>query len=207
MENSHFEFSEMQYDLLKELFNLGIGSAASSLSELVNQEVILSVPDIIFETPEELANRLGHDQNIFSVSQAMEGPFDMHSMLIFNPEDSFDVVKQMLDKHLSDETLTELQSEALTEIGNIVLNSCISVIAEALGESFKIQLPIFRDTKTSELLDNSIPERGSKEVLISILVKMELKKSLINGHLVFVLNTDSMEDLYKTLNTLLESYE
>jgi len=205
MKNSPFELSEMQYDLLKELFNLGIGSAASSLSELVNQEVILSVPDIIFETPEELANRLGPDQSIFSVSQAMEGPFDMHSMLIFNPEDSFDVVKQMLDDHLSDEILTELQSEALTEIGNIVLNSCISVIAEALCESFKIQLPIFRDTKTDELLTQSTG--ANTDVLISIVVKMELKNSSINEHLVFVLNMDSMGDLYKTLNTLLESYE
>ncbi len=194
----------MQYDLLKELFNLGIGSAANSLSQLVNQEVILSVPEIIFETPEQLANRLGPDQNVFSVSQSMEGPFAMQSMIIFNPEDSFDVVKQMLDQHLSDETLAELQSEALSEIGNIVLNSCISVIADALGESFAIQLPIFRDTKTENLLGP--PAEGTVDLLISILVKMELKNSAVNGHLVFILNADSMENLYKTLNSMLEEY-
>jgi chemotaxis protein CheC len=204
MKNGQLELSEMQFDLLKELFNLGIGAAANSLSQLVNQEVLLSVPDIIFETPEQLANRLGAGQDVFSVSQSMEGSFAMHSMIIFNPEDSFDVVKQMLDQHLSDETLAELQSEALSEIGNIVLNSCISVIAEALGESFAIQPPIFRDTKTEHLLDESMDSKDG--LLISILVKMELKNSAVNGHLVFILNADSMENLYKTLNSVLEGY-
>jgi len=205
MGNSHFELSEMQYDLLKELFNLGIGSAANSLSQLVNQEIILSVPDIIFETPSELANRLGHNQNVFSVSQVMQGPFDMHSMLIFNPEDSFDVVKKMLGQHLSNETLTELQSEALTEIGNIVLNSCISVIAETIGESFVIQLPVFRDINTEQLLDDDAGE--AIDILISVVVKIELKGSSVNGHLVFVLNADSMGNLYKTLSSIVECYE
>jgi len=205
MEKSYLVLSEMQYDLLKELFNLGVGGAADSLSQLVNQEIILSVPEVLFETPTELAHRIGEKRDIFSVSQSMNGPFAMHSMIVFNPKDSFEVVKQMLDQHLSDETLAELQSEALSEIGNIVLNSCISVIAEAMGESFDIQLPIFRDTKTEQLIDESIV--GEVEFLISIVVKMELKESSINGHLVFILNADSMENLNKTLNLMLDDYE
>ncbi len=203
MAKTQLDLPEMQYDLLKELFNLGLGSAAHSLSQLVHQEVILSVPKILFETPEQLANRLGKNQAIFSVSQFMQGPFDMNSMLIFNPEDSFDVVKKMLDKHLSDEILTELQSEALTEIGNIVLNSCISVVGEAIGGSFHVQLPVYRETNTDQLIE----ETTGDGVLISVVVKIELKGSSINGHLVFVLNADSMSNLYKTLELIVQSYE
>lgn len=205
MEQSCFKLSEMQSDLLKELFNLGIGSAARSLSELVNHEIILTVPEIIFETPTELTTRLGRGQSVFSVSQFMEGPFDMHSMLIFKPEDSFDVVKKMLDQHLSDETLTELHSEALTEIGNVVLNSCIGMIGEALEENFTIDLPVFRDVKTEQLLDMETTEKI--DIIVSVVVKIEMKGSLVNGHLVFVLNTHSMGDLYQTLNLMLECYE
>jgi len=204
MENNKIDFSDMQYDLLKELFNMGIGGAANSLSELVDQEVILSVPTILFETPEQLANRMGRENVVFSVSQAMNGPFAMHSIIVFRPEDSFDVVKQLLGLHLSDVTLAELQSEALTEIGNIVLNACISVIAEALGESFSIQLPVFRDSKTAILLEETM-EDGS-DLLLSIVVKIELKQNAVNGHLVFILNADSMTNLYKTLDLMLDRY-
>lgn len=205
METENFKLSDMQYDLLKELFNLGIGSAANSLSQLVNQEVVLSVPSIIIETSEQLAKRLGEDNDVFSVSQEMDGPFTMNSLIVFTPEDSFDVVKLMLDPHLSDETLAELQSEAMSEIGNIVLNACISVIAEALGESFAIQLPIFRDSNAANMLEATMKSKSDQ--LLSIFVNMELKNNKVNGHLVFILNTDSMGNLYKTLNSMLEGYD
>ncbi len=204
MVNENLQLTDMQYDLLKELFNLGVGSAANSLSQLVDQEVMLSVPDIIIETPEQLATRLGQEKKVFSVSQRMDGPFAMHSLIVFSPEDSFDVVKQMLDPHLPDETLAELQSEALSEIGNIVLNACIGVIAEALGDSFDIQLPIFRDTTATNMLEETMDSESN--LLISIVVNMEIKNSKVNGHLVFILNTDSMSNLYKTLNSMLEGY-
>ncbi len=204
MISKNIELSNEQYDFLKELFNLGIGGAANSLSQLVEQEVILSVPSLIFESPDQLANRLGPEEDIYSVSQAMDGPFAMHSALLFRPKDSFDVVKAMLGQHLSDETLAELQSEALIEIGNIVLNACISVIAEALGESFTIHLPTFRDSKVDRMLDEIMDD--STDILLSIIVKMELKNQQVKGHLVFILNTDSMSNLYKTLNSMLEKY-
>ncbi len=204
MAANDFQFSELQHDLLTELFNLGVGRAADSLSQLVNQEVLLTVPSVIFENREQLADRLGGKQDIISVSQAMNGPFDMHSVIVFNPEDSFDVVKQMLNQHLSDETLAELQSEALTEIGNIVLNACISVIAETLGVKFTIHLPVFRDTNADNLLDETM--QHSNDMLLTIIVEMALKQNSISGHLIFILNADSMENLYQTLNAMLENY-
>jgi len=204
--NPLFELSALQKDLLTELFNQGIGSAANSLSQLVNQEVSLSVPSLSFESPRQLAERLGRDNNVFSISQQMEGPFMMHSMIAFTPEDGFDVVKQMLDQHLSDETLAELQSEALSEIGNIVLNACIGVIAEALDEQFMIQLPVFRDCKPDDMLTEMIDSDLNSNLLLSILVRMELKNKQVNGHLVFILNTNSMQNLHKTLNLILARY-
>ncbi len=203
MDNNDFQLSEIQLDLLKELFNLGVGGAANSLSQLANQEVLLSVPTLIVETPEQLANRLGN-KDVISVSQEMDGPFAMNSLIVFHPEDSFGVVKQMLNQHLSDETLAEMQSEALTEIGNIVLNACIGVISEALDESFSIDLPIFKDTHANNLVSHAVDRK--KDLPLSILVKIELKINLINGHLVFILNTDSMNSLRKTLDSMLEKF-
>ncbi len=203
MDNNDFQLSEIQLDLLKELFNLGVGGAANSLSQLANQEVLLSVPTLIVETPEQLANRLGN-KDVISVSQEMDGPFAMNSLIVFHPEDSFGVVKQMLNQHLSDETLAEMQSEALTEIGNIVLNACIGVISEALDESFSIDLPIFKDTHANNLVSHAVDRK--KDLPLSILVKIELKINSINGHLVFILNTDSMNSLRKTLDSMLEKF-
>jgi chemotaxis protein CheC len=193
--------SELEHDLLTELFNIGIGGAANSLSQLVNQEIVLSIPSLQFKTNSQVIDQLGKNTKLFTIAQEMNGPFAMQSLLIFNPEDGFEVVKRMLGPHLSDETLAELQSEALTEIGNIVLNACIAVISEALGESFNIDLPIFRSTTPEDLLTESAD--GESDCLLAVEVELELKESAINGCLLFIFNTDSTENLQQTLASLL----
>jgi len=44
---------ELQQDALTEVFNVGMGSAAASLSEMVGEEVQLTVPEISFVNKED----------------------------------------------------------------------------------------------------------------------------------------------------------
>ena len=50
------KLNELQEDMLTELFNLGMGNAASALSEMVSEEILLSIPKISFMEKSELAN-------------------------------------------------------------------------------------------------------------------------------------------------------
>lgn len=78
-----FELSELETDLLVELFNIGVGRAADSLSRMVNQEVHLSVPSVEFCSVEKMAEFLGGDTIICSVSQKMTASFNAKTMLLF----------------------------------------------------------------------------------------------------------------------------
>ncbi len=40
------ELSELQEDAISELLNIGMGTAASALSQMVGEEVMLSVPSV-----------------------------------------------------------------------------------------------------------------------------------------------------------------
>jgi chemotaxis protein CheC len=42
--------TELEHDALVELFNIGVGQAASAMSEIVNETVTMSVPAISFLT-------------------------------------------------------------------------------------------------------------------------------------------------------------
>lgn len=50
------ELNELQQDMLTELFNIGMGNAAAALSEMVSEEVLLSIPQISFM--EKLASHI-----------------------------------------------------------------------------------------------------------------------------------------------------
>ena len=52
---------ELHQDMLTELFNLGMGNAANALSEMVNEEVLLSIPEVLFMDKAELTKVLEKD--------------------------------------------------------------------------------------------------------------------------------------------------
>ncbi len=196
--------TEIEADLLAELFNIGVGRAADSLSRMVDQEVSLSVPSVEFRSVREMADYLGGDNIICSVSQQMTGEFDARSMLLFPEKNSMEVVRLLMGDTLSDELVAEMQEEALNEIGNIVLNACIGSIASSLDKQFDVGLPAFESDKPLKLLTSAVTSEDDGVLLIRI--NMELRESSIKGYLAFLLGPASQESLRKSLQIMLEKF-
>lgn len=205
MMDSNFQLSELETDLLAELFNIGVGKAADSLSRMVNQEVKLSVPSVEFKTITDMSDYLGGDTEICSVSQEMRGSFDARSMLLFHEESSMEVVRQLMGSHLPDEMVADMQEEALNEIGNIVLNACIGAIGLSLNQDFEVELPVFQQGKPINLLKPSMPSENDSILLIRI--HMELKDCAVKGYLAFILGQTSQENLQSSLKIMLDKFD
>ncbi|MBT7044833.1 MAG: chemotaxis protein CheC [Gammaproteobacteria bacterium] len=201
---SKIDLTELEADLLAELFNIGVGRAADSLSRMVNQEVKLSVPSVEFRSVREMADYLGGDNIICSVSQNMTGEFDARSMLLFPEDNSMEVVRLLMGDHLSDELVADMQEEALNEIGNIVLNACIGSIATTLDKQFDVGLPEFEADIPMNLLSSSVSSEADGVLLIRI--NMDLSESNVKGYLGFLLGPASQENLRRSLKTLLEKF-
>jgi len=194
--------TELEQDLIGELFNLGVGQAAASLSEMVQQEVKLSVPSVEFISVAELSDHLGENQTICSVSQIMEGPFSGRSLLLFPEDAGIEVVRRMLGAHLSDDDITNLQQEALSEVGNVVLNACIGSFAQAVNQEFKIGLPEYALSKPKDLLTETGDE---KEIVMFLKISLTLSESEITGYLAFLLGTISLQHLHLMLSEMVEN--
>ncbi len=197
------ELDELESDLLAELFNIGVGKAADSLSRMVNQEVLLSVPFVEFRSLESMADYLGGESVICSVSQNMRGCFDARSLLMFPEANSMEVVRQLMGKHLSDELVADMQEEALNEIGNIVLNACIGSIATSLNQKFDVGLPQFDRGKPMNLLTSSVSD---EDTVLLIRIHMELSECAVKGYLAFLLDPSSQDHLQDALKIMLEEF-
>ena len=197
------ELSELEVDYLSEIFNIGVGNAASSLSQMVNQPIKLSVPELSFLNTEDLVLLLGEDNLLCSVSQKMEGIFTAQSLLLFPENDSLEIVKKMLGDHLSDESIAELQNEAMSEIGNIVLNACIGSLSESLQTSFKIDLPEFERASPKNILQSK--NLSFDDLILFIRIELTLSESKISGYLAFLLGFESFSVLHDSLKEKLKS--
>jgi len=198
---------ELQHDVLVEIFNLGMGQAAASLSQLVEEEVQLNVPQVTFHSRTEAAARLDQQSGgrFSGVSQSFDGPFSGIAMLLFPEEKSLELVRLMLKSAVPLETLSDFEEEALNEIGNIILNAGLSSLADVLGTEVISSLPSIRrgDGKAvirSDGQGDQQEQNNGKDIVLFLQVDFKLERHSLDGYVVYLLNMSSMNEFKRKID-------
>ncbi|MER2539651.1 MAG: chemotaxis protein CheC [Azonexus sp.] len=196
------DLNELQRDALGEIFNIGVGRAASSLSQIVNDTVLLSAPEVMLVHREDAAKvLLGSEFRQFStVSQHFSGAFDAEAMLVFLESNALEIVRLMVGPHMSVEELSEFEQEAMCEVGNIILNACMSALADLFHLALNGTLPVHRFGDTESL---SFLSGGDSQMVLVLQVDMTISQQRVQGHILFLLSVASMQSLLDCLDTYL----
>ena len=115
------DLSELELDALTELVNLGVSRAASNLSEMVTEQVHLSVPSVLMigrERAIEILNK-SEPSKLVAVHQIFEGEVSGRALVIFPEAKSLELVRAVTSAELSLEDIIELEHEALAETGAV----------------------------------------------------------------------------------------
>ncbi|MBT5869280.1 MAG: hypothetical protein HOH38_10625 [Nitrospinaceae bacterium] len=102
-----------QLDTIKELFNIGVGRAAQTLSTMLNSFIQLEVPTVeIFENPDysELKSRFDLD-NVSAVSMDYESSFSGSVFLMIPPESATVLVSALVNEEPAPSVLTLYERE------------------------------------------------------------------------------------------------
>ncbi|MGH8806413.1 MAG: chemotaxis protein CheC [Noviherbaspirillum sp.] len=192
-----FQLSDLQHDALVEIFNLGVGQAAAAMSRIVNEEVSMSVPMIAFQSRAEVAKTLGSDEGrrICAIAQQFKGAFNTEAFLMFPEEKSLEIVRLMVGQSLSLEELSEMEQEAMSEIGNIILNSCMGTFANASGRELQGSLPTYHVGTGDDILGNSGKEWDG--VVLTLKIDFNIEKHHIYGYVAFLLDMPALHDLQR----------
>jgi chemotaxis protein CheC len=197
------EFSDLQRDALGELFNLGVGRAADSLSKIVQEEVELSAPIISLVRPAEVASTLlgSEFRQLSTVSIDFTGPFDAQTILVFPERNALVIVSHMLDPNMTPEELSEFEQEAMCEIGNIILNACISSLADEFNVEFLGGLPVHHFSDTDSM---AIFAADEEQVILVLQINLAMRHERVEGHLLFLLSVSSLQALLECVDGYLK---
>lgn len=170
---------------------------------VVRQPVDLSVPEVALHhtTSLDVMGALAMEQRLKIVSQEVKGPFRGRSALIFPENGGGAVVRAMVDSDLPPEVVDELQEEALSELGNIMINACVGAMSEVLHARFDVGLPVFNLGSMQALVDAGPQDQS---ILLMIRIDMRLSKSNVDGFLAFMLSVDSFVELRDALDGMLQ---
>ena len=160
------ELSAIERDALAEIGNMGVSRAATSLRQMLGEQVLLSVPAVQIVTPRDRrpAGRTGQSPKLVAVQQAFEGPFSGRALLIFPEAQSLELVRSIVGDEQSLEDVIALEQEALAETGNVILNACLATIANVLRQTMRMSLAVGDPGKRCDAVRRASGQRQSGAV-------------------------------------------
>ncbi|WDE11454.1 chemotaxis protein CheC [Thalassomonas haliotis] len=198
------ELTEFQQDAVAELLNIGMGKAAASLSEMVKQKVDLSIPSVEIMlrhlAVDHIRDTVGNE--VTAVKETFKGTFWGDAFLLFPESQSLELVRALLQEDgLPLDMLSEMEQEALTEVGNIILNACLGSLANIFEQSFHCDLPRYAQGACDIIFNRNLVAARSADAVLLVRMNFSLKANNVNGLLTLMMDVESMQALTDLINT------
>lgn len=195
------KLTNQQMDLMAEIFNQGVGKASASIEELAGCEVFLSVPEVSIVLLKDLIEviKKKEGENISCVIQKYSGPFEGSAMMIYSEDSTLQLIQLIMGTETPLEQLNEMESDALGELGNIVLNSCLSVIGSILESEIETEIPYIISGSTENVLtlENQIP---FDHEVIFLKMGFKISASELQGYISFLIDAEKIQVLLDQLD-------
>jgi chemotaxis protein CheC len=186
--------TDLERDALREVSNIAMARAASSLRQMVEHEVLLSVPTVEIVSQETAAQIVGNPDNasVVAVRQDFSGAFSGRALLIFPEANSLELVRAVVGRHLPLEDIVDLEDEALAETGNIILNSWVATVSNLLKRTLKMSLPMVIRGDSRHMFQ-SVADQGN--LVLFLRIRFEISKKEIRGYVALMMDVPSIEEL------------
>jgi chemotaxis protein CheC len=190
-----------QTDALVELVNIAFSRTAASLSTLTKQRVLLDVPEISVLPTTELTTALSSyiEGEMAAVYQLFTGRVSGNALLVLSHDGAIRLADLLTDEHPPAQRLDASAREVLVEVGNILLNACLSMFGDLLQVRFTFSTPQLYLDGLYRILGTLIDqEKGLGHALV-VYTTFRLRGDEIDGYLIIVLGMASMERLIRAV--------
>jgi chemotaxis protein CheY-P-specific phosphatase CheC len=192
------ELDDDTRDALAETFNLALGHAALHFSELLQEEVEISVPHVALIPGAELLPRitaatgLQDGTRLVRLAQrfrSRQGDIQTQALLLFAEPGCLRMLARLLHQPV-DTPLGELERDALGEVANVILNSCMNRLAEVFDRAMTGSLPQIGTGDAAQLLAQ---DSVAQAQVLWAGVGMKLADQQVQAQVVFVMDLPSLK--------------
>ncbi len=121
-----------QLDALREVANMGAGHAATALSTMTGQQIMISVPRLTVAALDEIPNQIAApEEPVAAVLMRMEGDLTGLTLLVFPHPIALRVAGLMMRKPVT--ALGAIEESAIREAGNILSAAYLNALADFMG--------------------------------------------------------------------------
>ncbi|WP_031518126.1 chemotaxis protein CheC [Desulfofalx alkaliphila] len=201
------KLTDTHLDVLREIGNIGLGNAATSLAEMLNKRINMEVPKTKFVTMEEAMEVVGGLEEVAAcVTLRVEGDVPSQILFVFNQASTLYLVDMLLglDKGTTQD-LDEMGESVVKEISNVLTGSFLSAIGTMTQMKMLPQVPMFAYDMLGAVVSTSLVAGGYIEdhILMIETVLFE-EKEHIKGHFFLITEDKSLNTLFQALGLTLK---
>lgn len=193
---------QLDRDALTELFNIGLHRAASSLSDLTGQRIIVDLPRLwicpIEETHARLVDLL--DGDLATVHQIFRGTVTGDAVLVLDYESATQLAALMTDGSVAiGGRLDQSAREVLAEVGNVILSSCLSSFGDMLQVAVSFSVPRMHVESLEGLLRSLRVDSEDLSYALLAATRFRLAEGEVGGYLIIAVGMSSLSLIARAL--------
>jgi chemotaxis protein CheC len=151
------QYSDLQLDALRELANVGSGTASTALSAMLGRSVDITVPNAFVLPMAEAVENIGNpEDDVTGIVLGVFGDMDATVLLLVNPNHA-----ALLCGMLGVPADSEFGESALMEIGNIVGSSYINALATMTGMEIEPTPPSLATDMLAAIVESVLAARAT----------------------------------------------
>ena len=188
--------TDEQKDAIGEISNISMGTAATTLSTLLNQTVNITTPKVTYMNWQELAD--SYDKPCVFLQISYTSGLDGNNVLVLKERDVKIITDLMMGGpgNVSDEPIGELHLSAIGEAMNQMMGSAATSMSSMLGKKIDISPPIANLVDLNDNNKKDIPEFLQKR-FVKVSFRMTIG-TLIDSEIMQLYPFDFARHLYET---------
>lgn len=200
--NNFQDLNPVHLDVLTEVGNIGSGNASAALSNMINKNVEVELPQVKTVSFQEAMDQPGGAEQVVAgtmtrMSGGMEG-----MILLLMDRDFVNTIIESFFGHDVDRLLDMSEDEisALTEVGNIMSGAYVSAVGQLSGLEVKLESPGFHVDMMGALMSVPVIEFGEVgDEILYIDKTLSIDGKRMNTKLFLIPTIESLQKLMRKL--------
>ena len=200
-ENTLDNLNDLQFDVLKEIGNIGAGNATTALAKMMNMKIDMNVPRVDLVPFTNLPDIFGSPEEVLAgILVQLDGDIKGMMMFLVKEKSAHNLVNSLMGGMIqsSGDGFSDMELSALGEIGNIIIGAYLSAMSN-LTSKISSSVPYISIDMAGALLSVPAIEFGKLGDKVLLIETQFGELDFVNGYFLMVPELESYDAILSSL--------
>ena len=201
-ENTLDNLNDLQFDVLKEIGNIGAGNATTALAKMMNMKIDMNVPRVDLVPFTNLSDIFGPPEEVLAgILVQLDGDIKGMMMFLVKEKSAHNLVNSLMGGMIqsSGDGFSDMELSALGEIGNIIIGAYLSAMSNLTSLKISSSVPYISIDMAGALLSVPAIEFGKLGDKVLLIETQFGELDFVNGYFLMVPELESYDAILSSL--------